>query len=144
MSRRCISLNKAYLQRGFTLIELMIVVAIIAILAAIAYPSYLDHIRKARRGQAKADIVRAAQELERFHTANNTYVGYVMPSSTSPQVGRAFYELELLPAPTQNTFIITARPIADTDQIKDKCGVMTINQAGAKTHSSGGDTECGY
>ncbi|MDW7601742.1 prepilin-type N-terminal cleavage/methylation domain-containing protein, partial [Stenotrophomonas maltophilia] len=56
------------LARGFTLIELMIVVAVVAILAAIAYPSYSEHVRKSRRAQAKADLVEYAQLAERFHT----------------------------------------------------------------------------
>ena len=54
--------------KGFTLIELMIVVAVVAILATIAMPSYQEHVRKSRRAQAKADLVELAQQLERHHT----------------------------------------------------------------------------
>ena len=60
---------------GFSLIELMIVVAVIAILAAIVYPNYRESVLKSRRGQAKADLVEMAQILERRHTVQNDYSG---------------------------------------------------------------------
>ena len=58
--------------RGFTLIELMIVIAVIAVLTALAYPAYQDQVRKSRRAQAKADLVEYAQGAERYFTANNS------------------------------------------------------------------------
>lgn len=66
---------------GFTLIELMITVAIVAILAAVAYPSYIEHVRKSRRAQAKADLVELAQLAERFHTANGTFANFSLSGS---------------------------------------------------------------
>ncbi|MET0718666.1 MAG: type IV pilin protein, partial [Pseudoxanthomonas sp.] len=71
--------------RGFTLIELMIVVAVVAILAAVSYPSFQDQIRKSRRAQAKADLVEYAAAAERFHTSNNSYVGFTLPFTVSPR-----------------------------------------------------------
>ena len=59
--------------RGFTLVELLIVVAIIGILAAIVYPSYQDSVRKSRRADAKAVMAEAAQFMERFYTENFCY-----------------------------------------------------------------------
>ncbi len=120
---------------GFTLIELMIVVAVVAILAAIAYPSYQDQIRKSRRGQAKADMVELAQLAERFHTVNNTYAGFdgtlTAPQRVSPSVGpRVDYDLTVT-GETQALFTITAAP--RPPQNVDTCGTLTINQAGAKT-----------
>ncbi|WP_218569500.1 type IV pilin protein [[Pseudomonas] boreopolis] len=115
---------------GFTLIELMIVVAVIAILAAIAYPSYQDQVRKSRRAQAKADLVEYAQRAERYHTTNNTYEGYALPTAQSPREGgTAHYQLAFQGA--QATFTITATP--QGGQAQDKCGTLTLNQAGVKT-----------
>lgn len=120
--------------RGFTLIELMIAVAVIAILAAIAIPSYSEYVRTSRRAQAKADLVEYATQAERFHTVNNTYEGYEFPNGSnsiaSPREGgTAAYTItqEL----TQSTFVLTAT--AGTAQSKDKCGNLSVNQANVKT-----------
>lgn len=126
---------------GFTLIELMIVVAVVAILAAVAYPSYQDQIRKSRRAQAKADLVEYAQLAERFHTANNTYANFTLPSQVSPREGgTARYTFTPVGAFTQaNTFTITATAV--NGQENDKCGNLSLSNTGVKT--SGGEvSEC--
>lgn len=117
--------------RGFTLVELMVVVAIVAILASVALPSYQDSVRKSRRAQAKADLVEFAQGLERFHSVNNTYAGYVLPFAVSPRSGGpAQYNLAV-GGLAGTTFLLTATPTgAQTD---DSCGALTVNQAGVKT-----------
>lgn len=116
--------------RGFTLIELMIVVAVVAILATIAIPSYAEHVRKSRRAQAKADLVEVAQLMERYHTVQNTYVGFGLPSNQSPRDGTAQYTMSLGNV-TATAFTLTATP--GTNQSKDKCGTMTLDQVGRKT-----------
>lgn len=130
--------------RGFTLIELMIVVAVVAILAAIAVPSYQESVRKGRRGQAKADLVEVVQQAERYRTVNNTYDGFTLASSSSPSTGTAFYTLAIEIDEAGSTFDATATPIEGTAQESDRCGVLTINQAGTRWHSIGPDAECAF
>ena len=63
-------MKSKYSVRGFTLIELMIVVAIIAVLASVAYPSYKEYVARSRRAEARAVLVAAQQWMERFYTEN--------------------------------------------------------------------------
>lgn len=134
---------------GFTLIELMVVVAVVAILAAIALPAYNEQVRKSRRGQAQADLVELTQRAERFHTVNNTYVDFwdSVPADhrVSPRTGTAYYNVAISGV-TASAYTLTATPIAGTPQAVDRCGAMTINQAGTKTHGggSGRDDECKF
>ncbi|WP_093135511.1 type IV pilin protein [Pseudoxanthomonas sp. GM95] len=130
---------------GFTLIELMIVVAVVAILAAIAYPSYQDAVRKSRRGQAKADLVEYVQLAERFHTTQNTYFGFALPVTKSPREtsATAYYNLTLTTsAATPNTFTITATPQTAGGQNRDTCGTLTINQANVRTAGGASNPNC--
>jgi type IV pilus assembly protein PilE len=69
--------------RGFTLIELMIVVAVIAILASIAYPSYRDSILKGRRASARAALAELLQQQERYMTQQNTYLSFTNATGTT-------------------------------------------------------------
>jgi len=122
--------------RGFTLIELMIVVAVVAILAAIAYPSFQEQIRKSRRAQAKADLVEYAALAERFHTTNNSYVGFTLPFTVSPREAGANVRYNLTPNTpfaAANTYTITATPVGG--QAADRCGTLSISQSGVKTET---------
>ncbi|NYZ62726.1 type IV pilin protein [Luteimonas deserti] len=130
--------------RGFTLIELMVVVAVIAILAAIAYPSYQDSVRKSRRAQVKADMVEIAQRYERFHTINNTYVGFWQSAFgaanaqvPSPSTAGAALAYRITNAEAVNTFTLTAAP--QGTQVKDtRCGTLGLSNTGAKTKTGSG------
>lgn len=127
---------------GFTLIELMIVVAIVAILASIAYPAYTDSVRKSRRAQVKADLVVLAQRAERYYTLNNSYAGFwasvAAADKRSPREGTAFYTLDRADDGAVNEFTLSATPTGH--QAKDtQCGTLGINQAGVRTRSGSGE-----
>ncbi|MEP6908424.1 MAG: type IV pilin protein [Pseudoxanthomonas sp.] len=142
ISSRMAGQGSRYQSMGFTLIELMIVVAVIAILAAVAFPSYQDAIRKSRRGQVKADMVEYAALAERWRTINNTYAGFALPVGQSPREVGAPARYNLTPNAAfadANTFTITATPT--TGQDLDRCGTLSINQAGVKT-SAAAVSEC--
>ncbi len=117
---------------GFTLIELMIVVAIVAILATIAYPSYQEHVRKTRRAQGKADMLELAQQLERIYTTDRDYTAATTicgEALQSPQSGTAYYTIAVECDAT--SFQITTTP--QGSQAVDKCGILGLNQLGERT-----------
>lgn len=127
------------LARGFSLIELMVVVVVIAILAAVAYPNYRDSTLKSRRGQAKADLVELAQILERRHTVQNSYAGAVPTLSDSSALRYYTFTPTSLAAGAQ-AFTLTATPTGG--QTADACGTLTLTNTGQKGQSSGTAAEC--
>jgi type IV pilus assembly protein PilE len=116
---------------GFTLIELMITVAIIAIIAAIAYPSYQEQVRETRRTNAQADLLELSSYMERYYTERFTYEDADLPFETSPkQGGTAFYDLSFTADPDANSYTIQADPTGA--QSDDRCGILTINEIGQR------------
>lgn len=123
---------------GFSLIELMIAVAIIAILAAIAFPSYQQHVVKTRRGAGAACLMEMAQFMERYHTTNMSYAGAVLPATNCRAEVADHYSLAFTANPTASAYSITATAQGAQASKDTKCGHLTVNQAGTKTVSVSG------
>ncbi|WP_293995320.1 type IV pilin protein [Sphaerotilus sp.] len=117
--------------RGFTLVELIIAVAVVGILAAVAMPSYQAHIASSRRSDAKSALLGAAQALERFYTERSTYAGATLGTTgiypaASPQ---GYYTLSI-DSQDANGFTLSATRAGA--QVGDKCGNYTYDQAGTR------------
>ncbi|WJN60325.1 type IV pilin protein [Pseudomonas sp. SO81] len=129
-------------RNGFTLIELMIVVAIVGILAAIAYPSYNEYVKKTRRAEAVAIMLENAQLMERFYSQNGTYVGANIVAQ-SPADGTAVYDIAVDDANTSATaFIINATAVDGGVMDGDECEALSINELGEQDSGEGDNAIC--
>jgi type IV pilus assembly protein PilE len=118
---------------GFTLIELIFVVAIIAILLALAYPAYTDQIRKARRADAISSMMSTAQFLERCFTQNNSYASCGAPERLASADDEFHYDITMA-VQTETTYRIQAEPKGA--QASDPCGTLTLDYLANKTSGS--------
>ena len=121
--------KKRPIMRGFTLIELMITVAIVAILTAIAYPSYNEYVLRSHRSNARNGLVGASAWMERAATAKGAYPAAVPSGFSTVEGGR--YTVTWVS--TEQTYTFTATPFGA--QAADKCGTLIIDQAGRRTVS---------
>jgi type IV pilus assembly protein PilE len=125
--------------QGFTLIELMIVVAIVAILAALAYPSYQESVRKSNRADGMATALDVAQQMERCYTTYGAYDNDNCPADTvtSPE---KHYEISV--EATATTFTVTATPVSDIQKKDAKCDELSITNTGKKSASGSLGDDC--
>lgn len=124
---------------GFTLVELMIVVAIVAILASIAYPSYQQHVMKSRRATAQSCLLDVSQFMERFYATNMRYdktadgkaVTFPNTQCTTDLAGQ--YVLRFAAGePTAGSYTIEAEPQGHQATLDTKCGTLSFNHRGEK------------
>ncbi len=130
-------------RNGFTLIELMVVIAIVAILAAIAYPSYTQYVRRGARAEARTALLEAQQFMERFYAANARY------TSKADGTGNPTLPARLASIPTDNPrydmtviasttgYTLTATPRAGGMMASDACGALTLANTGLRGAASG-------
>ncbi len=125
---------------GFTLVEMMIVVAIVAILAAIAYPSYQGHVIRTRRAAAAVCMLEVAQFMERYYT---THLEYADRRGRAPAIPamqcrtdlQAHYMIDLADGTTDVAYSVQAVPRGVQATRDTKCATMAINQLGGKRES---------
>lgn len=143
---------------GFVLIELIVTVAIVGILASLAVPAYSSYVSRARRADARTQLVQAAQFMQRFYAANDQFdqdrsgnsvlgVGVGMPSNLrqSPADTTAIYQLNTSigavgtysAAITPSDFTLTMAPISGGPAATDACGMFTLTSTGIRGVTGG-------
>jgi type IV pilus assembly protein PilE len=154
--------SKGGRQTGFTLIELLIAVVIIGILGAIAYPSYVDHIRKTRRSEAKMALTEIANRLEKFYSMCSTYppaypagLTAAWPTGECVPAGKGVahtatteggnYALTVTDLADGTTNLASEYKITATAQAAQandtKCATLILDSTGTKS-ATGGGTDC--
>ena len=128
--------------RGYTLIEIMIVVVIVAILAGIAFPSYQDSVRKSRRSEAKSALSDLAARQEQFFNDNKRYTDNFASLGASATTPSNYYNLQITPGATAtltSSYLLTATA-AGAQTSDTKCVTFTYASSGAKASTPPGNT----
>lgn len=136
---------------GFTLIELMIVVAVIGILAAVAYPSYINSVIKGKRAEGRAALTELLQQQERYMTQRNTYLAFTNAAGvTNPVSAGTTFKVFSGDSPAKAAYLLTASvcdsstPITDCVMVEAvpnftdaEAGTLQILSSGTKTCTGG-------
>ncbi len=120
--------------RGFTLIELVIAMAIIGLLAALAYPAYNSHMTQTRRSDGQAALLDIMAKQERYYTENHTYTTDLSELPAKPTSKEGFYTISVSTCDTgtiAQCVQLTATPVSGGPQESD--GPLTLNSRGQKT-----------
>ena len=128
--------NKCNDIKGFTLIEVVIVVAIIGVLAAIAYPNYQRYVIKTKRTDMMSEMYNIASEIQSRKLAQGAYSNALLTGlgGDYPKQGTALYAVAITPNPLTAKWVITAAPKANTQMSSD--GTLTFNYQGIKCKGS--------
>jgi len=136
---------------GFTLIEVMITVVVIGILVAVGFPTYQDQVRKGKRAEGKAALLKAAQLQERFFSDNNQYATQAqlaqafgaatatIYSGENPSLVSGAYTITVALAGVNNTWhMLTATPNPASGHTDPQCGNLELTSAGVRSRTGAG------
>jgi type IV pilus assembly protein PilE len=118
-------------KHGFSLIELMLVIALIGILTSIILPTYHHHLTRARRTNATIALTEIASRLEQYYAKNTTYSGAKIDDLSINDNGyKGFYTMAI--KADTNTYLIEADPIGTQAMEDASCGTLSVDQNGSK------------
>lgn len=132
--------NTGHLHGGFTLTEMLTVLALLGVLAAVAYPSYAAHLQRAHRTEAQAALMDAAFFMQRHYAAHHRYdtgdpsaplVALPAPLNQAPRQGPVHYVISVTQASTSG-YTLSATPVPGGPMAHDACGSLTLNQHQAR------------
>lgn len=126
-----------YTQKGFTLIELIMVLAILGVLAAIALPNYQSYVKKTKRNEMMVELQKIAQQIEAQKVTKGNYANVTLTSFTGnyPKgASNPIYTVSITPTPLTRAWKLTATPKAGS--MMDRDGILTLSAQGIKCHAS--------
>ena len=135
--------DKPTLNKGFTLVEMIIVVTIIGVFAAIVYPNYQRYVIKTKRTDMMSEMYNTASEIESRKLAQGAYSNTLITGlgGNYPKQGKALYTVSITPNPLTAKWIITAVPVSGNQMASD--GNLTLNYQGIKCRIVNTTRKCG-